>query len=250
MIANLTPRAGQTVSQSGDATFIVKNEFGVKTQHEGGGIHAYVSPQGHDMCPDKSAYYQIGSKINAIVFNANWIQILGKAEVPSDIKARQVAMFAHVIPFWQDYGQQMQRAREAEEAARPSPQLALQNTPHGSPAASLERFLLRGTPTVRGPDGLATQLVPATGSEPATTESFAIHTPRSSPNPELTNRSKMSMPWRRSASCSTRRKRSTTPGTTDVVANTEQFRHRIAFGGNEQRPGPDVPQLLLDSVPG
>ena len=153
-------------------------------------------------------------------------------------------MFAHAIPFWQDYGQRMQRVREAEEAAQPKPQLALQNAPYGSPAAS---FLdsARGAPTVRGPDGLATQLVPATGSEPATTESFAIHTPRSSPNPELTNRSKMSMPWRRSASCSTRRKRSTTPGTTDVVANTDSSRHRITFGGNEQRPRPDVPQLLL-----
>ncbi len=58
----------------------------------------------------------------------------------------------------------------------------------------------------------------------------------------------MSMPWR-SASCSSRR-RSTTPGTTDVVANTDSFKHRFTFGGNEPRPGPDVPQLLLDTVPG
>ena len=69
MIANLTPRAGQTVSQSGDATFIVKNEFGIKTQHECGGVRAYVSPQDYDLCPEKSAYYPIRTRVKGIIFN-------------------------------------------------------------------------------------------------------------------------------------------------------------------------------------
>ncbi len=107
LIAHLTPRAGPTAPhppQSGEALFIVKNEFKIKTQHACGGIHAYVSPQDHDLCPEQSAYYPIGTQVRAMVYNESWIQILGKADVPLDIKTRQVAMFAHAIPFWQDYG--------------------------------------------------------------------------------------------------------------------------------------------------
>ena len=44
--------AGQTASRKGVTTFVVKNESGVKTQHECGGVHAYVSP--HD--PDPVSY--------------------------------------------------------------------------------------------------------------------------------------------------------------------------------------------------
>ncbi len=40
-----------------ERTFVVKNEFGIKTQHDCGGVHAYVSPQHHDLCPEESACY-------------------------------------------------------------------------------------------------------------------------------------------------------------------------------------------------
>ena len=165
LIAHLTPRAGPTAPhppQSGEALFIVKNEFKIKTQHACGGIHAYVSPQDHDLCPEQSAHYPIGTQVKAMLYNESWIQILGKADVPLDIKVRQVAMFSHAIPYWQDYGQRMQLVRDAEEAARPRPQLALPNAPYMGPAASYPDPLEGlGTPTARGPDGLA-QLVAAT----------------------------------------------------------------------------------------
>ena len=145
----------------------------------------------------------------------------------------------------------MQRVREAEDAAQPRPQLALQNAPHGSPAASFLNSP-KGLPSVRGPDGLATQMVATSRSEPGTTESFVISTPRASPPQPLTGRSISSLPWR-STSCSRRRQescQSTPPSTTDVVASTDPFKHRFTFGGNEPRPGPDVPQLPLDVVKG
>ena len=116
--------------------FIVKNEFKIKTQHACGGIHAYVSPQDHDLCPEQSAYYPIGTQVRAMLYNESWIQILGKADVPLDVKVKQVAMFSHAIPYWQDYGQRMQLVRDAEEAARPRPQLALPNATYTGPAAS------------------------------------------------------------------------------------------------------------------
>ena len=97
--------------------FVVKNEFGIKTQHSCGGVHTYVSPQNYDLCPEESAYYPKGAHVKALAFNQNWIQIQGKTDVPVDIKMRQVAQFAHAIPYWQQYGQQLQRVREAEDAA-------------------------------------------------------------------------------------------------------------------------------------
>ena len=121
VIATLGPPAGQTASQSGDTMFVVKNEFGVKTQHSCGGIHAYVSPQNHDLCPEESAYYPKGAHVKALMFNNNWIQVHGKKDVPADIKMRQVAQFAHAIPYWQQYGQQLQLTRDANDAAQPRP---------------------------------------------------------------------------------------------------------------------------------
>ena len=172
-----------------------------------------------------------------MVYNESWIQILGKADVPSDIKVKQVAMFSHAIPYWQNYGQRLQLAREAEEAARPKPQLAIRDATFTSPAAPyLDLMDGAGTPTTRGPDGLA-QLVAATGPEPATFETYAMNTPRTSPIRQSRNRrSKSAMQWRRSTSCSERRKRSTASCTTDVGAepfgfadfagaDPESFRH-------------------------
>ncbi len=188
VIASLGPPAGQTASQSGATTFVVKNEYGIKTQHGCGGVHAYVSPQNYDLCPEESAYYPKGAHVKALMFNKNWIQIHGKTDVPADIKMRQVAQFAHAIPHWQQYGQQLQRAREAEEAAQPRPQLAIQDGPPGSHTPSYVNSP-KGVPSVRGPDGLATQVVATTArSEPATTESFVISTPRASPQQQHTGR--------------------------------------------------------------
>ena len=161
--------------------FVVKNEFGVKTQHSCGGVHAYVSPQNHDLCPEESAYYPKGAHIKALMFNQNWIQIHGKEEVPADIKMRQAAQFAHVIPYWQQYGQQLQLTRAADDASQPKPQLAIQD---GSPRSQTPLYTSPpiGAPEVRGPDGFAMQVVAASArSEPATTESYVIATPSTSP---------------------------------------------------------------------
>ena len=185
------------------------------------------------------------------MFNQNWIQIQGKEEVPADIKMRQVAQFAHVIPYWQQYGQQMQLTRAADEASRPKPQLAIQD---GSPRSQTPLYTSSpiGAPEVRGPDGLAMQVVASTArSEPATTESYVIATPRASPQQPNTGRSMISLPWR-STSCSRRlpTKRegscfSTPPGATDVAANTAPL-HRFTFGGLEPRPGPDIISTTAD----
>ncbi len=250
VIATLGPPAGQAASHSGDTMFVVKNEFGVKTQHSCGGVHAYVSPQNHDLCPEESAYYPKGAHVKALMFNKNWIQVHGKKDVPADIKMRQAAQFAHAIPYWQQYGQQLQLTRDANEAAQPRPQLAIQD---GSPRSQTPLYTSSpsGAPEVRGPDGLAMQVVASTArSEPATTESYAIATPRASPQQPNTGRSMISLPWR-SISCSRRQptKRegscfSTPPGATDVAANTAPL-HRFTFGGLEPRPGPDIPLLWL-----
>ncbi len=190
------------------------------------------------------------------MFNQNWIQIQGKEEVPADIKMRQAAQFAHVIPYWQQYGQQLQLTRAADDAAQPKPQLALQD---GSPRSQTPLYTSPpiGAPEVRGLDGFAMQVVAASArSEPATTESYVIATPRASPQQPNTGRSMMSLPWR-STSCSRRKstKRdgsyfSTPPGATDVAANTAPFHHRFTFGDLEPRPGPEIPQLPMDVVKG
>ncbi len=165
---------------------------------------------------------------------------------------RQVAQFAHAIPHWQQYAQQLQRIREADNAAQPTPQLALQDAPQGSPAASYSNSPRAGAPIVRGPDGLASQVVATTAeSDPGTTESFMIHTPRSSPQPEYTGRSMVSMRWRATSSPRGRRdSRSTPPSATDVAARTSPYHHRFTFGGNKPRPAQDVPQLPMDVVKG
>ena len=66
------------IARLDDSTFIVKNEFGIETQHSCGGVHAYVSPQHHDLCPEESAYYPRGTKVKAMPFNSNWIQIISR----------------------------------------------------------------------------------------------------------------------------------------------------------------------------
>ncbi len=108
---------------------------------------------------------------------------------------------------------------------------------------------------IRGPDGFAMQVVAASArSEPATTESYVIATPRASPQQPHTGRSMLSLPWR-STSCSrrapTKRDGScmSTPGATDVAASTAPL-HRFTFGGLEPRPAPDLPPLPMDIVKG
>ncbi len=255
VIANLGPPAGQAASHSGDTMFVVKNEFGVKTQHSCGGVHAYVSPQSHDLCPEESAYYPKGAHIIALKFNQNWIQIQGKEEVPADIKIRQAARFAHVIPYWQQYGQQLQLTRAADEAAQPRPQLAIQDGSPRSQTPVLADLPVSAPAEIRGPDGFAMQVVAASArSEPATTESYVIATPRASPQQPYTGRSMISLPWR-STSCSgrapTKREGScmSTPGATDVAASTAPLR-RFTFGGLEPPPAPDLPPLPMDYVKG
>ena len=119
VIAPLKSPAGQTASQLGATTFVVKNEYGIKTQHKCGGVHAYISPQNQDLCPEESAYYPNGAHIKALMFNENWIQVYGKKEVPADTKMKQVAQFAHVMPYWQQYGQQSQRVYERPDMRGP-----------------------------------------------------------------------------------------------------------------------------------
>ncbi len=262
-----------------DTAFVVNNEFGVKTQHDCGGVHAYVSPQHHDLCPEESAYYPRGSKVKAIVFNQNWIQIQGKEDVPADIKIKQVAQFAHAIPYWQQCGQQLQLARAAEDAAQPRAQLAIQDGSPRSQTPVLVDLPVQGAPLMlapgvshapassstaapfRGPDGFATQVVATSArSEPVTTttESYIIATPRNSPPQPHTGRSMISLPWR-SASCSrrapTRYSYTSTPGATDVAAQRPPDQnavplHRFTFGGREPRPAPDLPPLPMGFVKG
>jgi hypothetical protein len=188
------------------------------------------------------------------MFNQNWIQIQGKEEVPADIKMRQAAQFVHVIPYWQQYGQQLQLIRAADDASQPKPQLAI---PDGSPRSQTPLYTSPpiGAPEVRGPDGFAMQVVAASArSEPATTESYVIATPRTSPQQPHIGRSMLSLPWR-STSCSrrapTKRDGScmSTPGATDVAASTAPL-HRFTFGGLEPRPAPDLPPPPMDVVKG
>ena len=58
LIQHLTPRAGPTASHpstAGEGMFIIRNEFKVEAGPNGG-IHAYVTPNDYDLCPDESAY--------------------------------------------------------------------------------------------------------------------------------------------------------------------------------------------------
>ena len=102
--------AGQTAPQV--TTFIVTNESGVKTQHQCGGVHAYVSPHDQDLCPEDSAYYPKGARVKALMINQGWIQIQGKKEVPKDIKMRQRRSR-------RTYGQQSQRVHERPDMCGP-----------------------------------------------------------------------------------------------------------------------------------
>ncbi len=187
LIQHLTPRAGPTASHpstAGEGTFIIKNEFEVEAGPNGG-IHAYVTPNDYDLCPDESAYCPIGTQVKAMMYSENWIQILGKVDVPNDIKVKQAAMFAHAIPYWREYERRLQLVREAEEASRPQPQLALQDAPFTGPTAGVPLMLYPdpladvATPTARGPVGLP-PLMDATG-RPITYESYAMNTPATSP---------------------------------------------------------------------
>ncbi len=69
------------------------------------------------------------------MYSENWKQILGKVDVPNDIKVKQAAMFTHAMPYWREYERRLQLVREAEEASRPQPQLALQDAPFTGPTA-------------------------------------------------------------------------------------------------------------------
>ncbi len=272
LIAHLTPRAGPTAPHpptAGEGWFIIRNEYKIETQHPCGGIHAYVSPYDYDLCPDKFAYYPIGTQVKAMVYNENWIQILGKVDVPNDIKIKQAAMFAHAIPYWQEYERRLRLVREAEEASRPQPQPALHDAPFTGPTAGSPIMLYPdpladvGTPTARGPGGPA-QLTDATGPQLITYESYAMDTPRTSPirqqRIDKSQRSQSAMPWRRSTSCSERRQRSTASCITDIGAEPVGFadfasanpalRHRFTFGGTQQRPESEIPRLPLEGVPG
>ncbi len=112
------------------------------------------------MCPEESAYYPVNSQVKAIMYSEDWIQIIGKTEVPDDIKEKQVRAYAHVIPYWQAYQQQIQYEREVEEASKLQAQRALQDVPFTGPTAGTPLQLLPDTfagavtPPLRGPIGL------------------------------------------------------------------------------------------------
>ena len=121
------------IAQLDDTTFVVKNEYGIKPQHSCGGVHAYVSPQHHDLCPEECSYYPKGSEVKAQRFNPNWIQVIGSQEVPGDIKVRQVAQFAHAIPYWQQFAQELQNAQASADPSGTVQQLALEDGPRSQP---------------------------------------------------------------------------------------------------------------------
>ncbi len=97
--------------------FLIKNEWNVDAGPNGG-IQAYVTPNDYDLCPEESAYYPINTQVKAVMYSEDWIQIIGQADVPKDIKVKQAAAYAHAIPYWQHYQQQLQYAREVEEASK------------------------------------------------------------------------------------------------------------------------------------
>ncbi len=270
LIQHLTPRAGPTASHpstAGEGMFIIRNEFKVEAGPNGG-IHAYVTPNDYDLCPDESAYYPIGTQVKAMMYSENWIQILGKVDVPNDIKVKQAAMFAHAIPYWREYERRLQLVREAEEASRPQPQLASQDAPFTGPTAGVPLMLYPNpladvaTPTSRGPVGLP-PLMGATG-RPITYESYAMDTPATSPirqqRIDKSQRAQSAMPWRRSTSCSDRRQRSAASCIPDTGAEPVDFadfastnpalRHRFTFGGTQERPESEIPRLPLAGLPG
>ena len=243
--------------------FLINNEF--KVDAGPNGIQAYVTPNDYDLCPEESAYYPINAQVRAVMYSENWIQIYGKADVPKDIKVKQAEMFAHAIPYWQDYQQQLQYAREVEEASRIQSQYALQDAPFtgriaGTPVALFpDTVAAVVTPTSHGPIGLP-PLMDMTG-QPIRHD---ISTPPPTPNRQQRidksrrTRSAKPMPWRRSTSCSDRRQRSATSFMTDPepadhadYANTNMaLRSRFTFGGAKQRPGSEIPKLPLDGLSG
>ena len=219
MIQVLTPRAGSTASPSsakGENMFIIKNEWKVDAGPNGG-IQAYVTPNEYDMCPETSAYYPVNAQVKATIYNEEWIEIIGKTEVPNDIREKQALAYAHAIPYWQDYQQQLQYAREVEEASKLQAQRALQDVPFTGPTAGTPLQLLPDTfagaitPPLRGPIGLP-PLTDMTG----TPIMHNIGTPQHSPEKHQTigkpqrTRSAKPMAWRRSLSCSEKRQRSAT----------------------------------------
>ena len=108
--------------------FLIKNEWNVDAGPNGG-VQAYVTPNDYDLCPEQSAYYPVNTQVKAVIYSEDWIEIIGKTEVPNDIKEKQVLAYAHAIPYWQDYQQQLQYAREVEEASKLQAQRALQDVP-------------------------------------------------------------------------------------------------------------------------
>ncbi len=153
MIQVLTPRAGSTASPSsakGENMFLIKNEWNVDAGPNGG-IQAYVTPNEYDMCPETSAYYPVNAQVKATIYNEEWIEIIGKIEVPNDIREKQALAYAHAIPYWQECQQQLQYTRDVEEASKVQAQRALQDVPFAGPTAGTPlQSSMRGLDTIAG----------------------------------------------------------------------------------------------------
>ncbi len=246
--------------------FIIKNEWKVDAGPNGG-IQAYVTPNEYDMCPETSAYYPVNAQVKATIYNEEWIEIIGKMEVPNDIRERQALAYAHAIPYWQEYQQQLQYTRDVEEASKVQAQRALLDVPFAGPIAGTPlQSSMRGldtiagavTPPLCGPIGLP-PLTDVTGMpvrHHIGTPQHSLERRQTVDTPQRT-RSTKPMGWRRSLSCTDRRQRSVTSCMTNPESveranftSASARQSRFTFGGDKQRPGSDMPKLPLDGLNG
>jgi len=243
--------------------FIVKNEWQLDVGPNGG-IQAYITPNDYDMCPEPSAYYPVNAQVKAMIHNEEWIVIVGKTEMPDDIREKQALAYAHAIPYWQEYQQRLQYAREVEEASRVQAQPAILDDPNAdhalvtpiqSSARGLDAIDGTATPTVYGPAGLP-PLTDAAGMpvrHDISTPQQSLERTQMFQMPRRT-RSTRPMGWRRSLSCTSGRQRSitsrmTNPESVDRADFTSaEARHRFTFGGDKQRPVPEMPKLPLHGL--
>ena len=219
------------------------------------------------MCPEPSAYYPINAQVKAMIHNEEWIVIAGKEEMPDDTREKQALAYAHAIPYWQEYQQRLQRAREVEEASRVQPQQAILDDPNAdyalvtpilSSARGLDAIDGTATPTICGPAGL-----PPLTDVAGMPVRHNIGTPQQSLErtqmfqiPRRT-RSTRPMGWRRSLSCTSGRQRSITSRMTNPESvdradftSAEARQSRFTFGGDKQRPVSEMPKLPLNGLNG
>ncbi len=246
--------------------FIVKNEWQLDVGPNGG-IQAYITPNDYDMCPEPSAYYPINAQVKAMIHNEEWIVIVGEMEMPDDIRERQALAYAHAIPYWQEYQQRLQYARDVEEASRVQAQQAILDdpsaghafvTPIQSSARGLDAIAGTATPTICGPAGLP-PLTDAAGMPVRHHIGTPQHSLERTQMFEIPRRTRSTKPmgWRRSLSCTSGRQRSitscmTNPESVDRAdfTSAEARQSRFTFGGDKQRPVSEMPKLPLDGLNG